>query len=59
VAEVFNVPLAHVGDLARYRLERRRWRGSWRNYYAVPWGPYYIWGATARILHGLAERMAP
>jgi len=23
----------------------------------VPYGPYYIWGATARILRGLAERM--
>jgi hypothetical protein len=24
----------------------------------VPWGPYYIWGATARMLRGLAERVA-
>jgi hypothetical protein len=23
----------------------------------VPYGPYYIWGATARILRGLAERV--
>jgi hypothetical protein len=23
----------------------------------VPYGPYYIWGATARMLRGLAERM--
>ncbi|MCI5040902.1 MAG: CoA pyrophosphatase, partial [Donghicola eburneus] len=22
----------------------------------VPYGPYYIWGATARVLRGLAER---
>ncbi|MBK5926267.1 CoA pyrophosphatase [Rhodobaculum claviforme] len=55
VAEVFAVPLAHLTDPARYRLERRRWRGVWRRYYVVPWGPYYIWGATARILHGLAR----
>jgi hypothetical protein len=39
-------------------IERRRWRGEWRRYYAVPYGPYYIWGATARILRGLAERVA-
>lgn len=58
VAEVFRVPLAHVTDLARFRVERRRWRGVWRQYYTVPWGPYYIWGATARILYGLARRMA-
>ncbi len=58
VAEVFAVPLAHVTEPARYRIERRRWRGTWRNYYVVPWGPYYIWGATARILHGLASQGA-
>ena len=56
VAEVFAVPLSHLTDPARYRIERRRWRNTWRNYYVVPWGPYYIWGATARILHGLATQ---
>lgn len=59
VAEVFRVPLTHVLDPARYRIEGRRWRGQRRLYFAVPWGPYYIWGATARILRGLADRMAP
>ncbi|MFN3643176.1 MAG: CoA pyrophosphatase [Gemmobacter sp.] len=58
VDEVFHVPLAHLADPARYRIERRMWRGQWRNYYTVPWGPYYIWGATARILRGLADRLA-
>lgn len=58
VDEVFAVPLSHLADLSRYRVERRQWRGQWRSYYAVPWGPYYIWGATARILRGLAGRMA-
>jgi 8-oxo-dGTP pyrophosphatase MutT (NUDIX family) len=58
VDEVFRVPLAQLTDLDRYRVERRMWRGQWRRYYAVPWGPYYIWGATARMLHGLAERLA-
>ncbi len=57
VDEAFAVPLAHLADPGRYRVERRSWRGHWRNYYVVPWGPYYIWGATARILHGLAGRM--
>ena len=45
-------------DRGRYVIERRLWQGQWRRYYAVPWGPYYIWGATARILRGLAERVA-
>lgn len=59
VDEVFSVPLAHLADRARYRVERRLWRGEWRRYYTVPYGPYYIWGATARILLGLAERLGP
>ena len=59
VDEVFTVPLSHLLDRNRYVIERRRWRGEWRRYYAVPYGPYYIWGATARILRGLAERVAP
>jgi len=58
VDEVFTVPLAHVTDPQNFRIERRRWRGEWRRYYAVPYGPYYIWGATARILRGLAERLS-
>lgn len=59
VEEAFTVPLAHVLDLSRYRVEQRLWRGGWRRYYVVPYGPYYIWGATARILHSLAERLQP
>ena len=58
VDEVFEVPLAHLADPARFRIEGRRWRGQRRLYYTVPWGPYYIWGATARILRGLADRLA-
>ncbi len=56
VEEVFSVPLDHVLTAANFAIERRRWRGQWRRYYAVPWGPYYIWGATARILRGMADR---
>ena len=57
VEEVFTVPLAHVLDPANYTVERRPWQGTWRRYYAVPYGPYYVWGATARILRGLADRL--
>jgi 8-oxo-dGTP pyrophosphatase MutT (NUDIX family) len=59
VDEVFAVPLSHVLAPAHYVIERRRWMGVWRRYYAVPYGPHYIWGATARILRGLAERVGP
>ncbi|NBD31206.1 MAG: CoA pyrophosphatase [Alphaproteobacteria bacterium] len=57
VAEIFRVPLAHVVDSGCFRVESRLWKGQRRHYYTVPFGPYYIWGATARILRGLAERM--
>lgn len=58
VDEVFRVPLSHVADPANFRIESRRWQGQRRYYFTVPYGPYYIWGATARILRGLADRMA-
>lgn len=55
VAEAFEVPLAYLTDAASFRVRRREWRGAWRHYYAVPWGPWYVWGATARILRGMAS----
>jgi 8-oxo-dGTP pyrophosphatase MutT (NUDIX family) len=58
VEEIFEVPLSHLVDAANFRIEGRRWQGRRRYYYTVPWGPYYIWGATARILRGLADRMS-
>ncbi|MYF89464.1 MAG: CoA pyrophosphatase [Boseongicola sp. SB0676_bin_33] len=57
VAEAFEVPLEHVMNPGRFLIESRRWRGKRRFYFVVPWGPYYIWGATARILRALADRM--
>lgn len=56
VAEVFRVPLSFLMDPANYGIEGRLWRGMRREYYVVPFGPYYIWGATARILKSLADR---
>lgn len=58
VAEAFFVPFSHVTNLSRYRVEGRRWRGQRRQFYVAPFGPYYIWGATARILQSLAARVA-
>ena len=57
VAEVFEAPFAHVMNPSNYLIEGRRWRGQRRQYFTVPWGPYYIWGATARMLRALADRM--
>lgn len=57
VEEVFYVPLSHVLDASRYAIQSRRWRGQRRAYFAVPFGPYYIWGATARMLRAWTDRM--
>ena len=58
VEEVFEVPLSYLGTPAHYMVEGRFWAGHRRNYYVVPYGPYYIWGATARILRAFAERLS-
>ena len=58
VEEVFDVPLSHLLDPERYQVHGRSWLGQKRYYFTVPWGPYYIWGATARICRVLADRLA-
>jgi 8-oxo-dGTP pyrophosphatase MutT (NUDIX family) len=55
VDEVFTVPLSHLLEPENFTIESRRWRGRSRRYYTVPFGPYYIWGATARILRSMAD----
>ncbi len=57
VDEVFEVPLSHVLTPGNYLIQARYWQGNLRYYYTVPYGPYYIWGATARILRAFAESM--
>ncbi len=58
VDEIFRVPLPHVLDPGNYAIESRIWRGVPRKFHTVPWGPYYIWGATARMLRHLADAAA-
>ena len=59
VDEVFAVPLDHVLDPANYLVQSRRWRGQIRHYFVVPFGPYYIWGATARMLRSWTQIIQP
>ncbi|MDO5640954.1 MAG: CoA pyrophosphatase [Paracoccus sp. (in: a-proteobacteria)] len=58
VAEVFTLPFAHIANPAHYRQEGRTWLGQHRSYRVAPYGPYYLWGATAQILMGLANRLS-
>ena len=50
VAEVFEVPFAHFQEPANFHLRSRLVNGLERRYYEVPYGDYYIWGATAAML---------
>jgi 8-oxo-dGTP pyrophosphatase MutT (NUDIX family) len=58
VHEVFEVPFAFLMNLENFQVHGRVWNGHLRKYYVLPYGPHYIWGATARILRALAENMA-
>lgn len=57
VAEVFEVPLAFVLDVANHELHSREVNGIARHYYVLPYQEYFIWGATAAILVELARRL--
>lgn len=59
VAEVFEVPLGFLLDPENHKRHRMEYQGRMREYYAMPYGDRYIWGATAgmlvslsRLLHG-------
>lgn len=55
VAEVFEVPLTHFLDPANHEQHSMMHEGKLRRYRAMPYRDYYIWGATAAILHSLYE----
>ena len=55
VSEVFKVPLEFLLDSKRYSEHSFTWNGEKRLFLAVPYGPYYIWGATARILYNFSK----
>jgi len=57
VADVFEVPLAFVMDIANHRKASRDWKGVTRYYYEMPFGERYIWGVTAGILRNLYEKI--
>lgn len=57
VAEVFEPPLAFLLDPSNHQRRRVHWQGSWREFWAMPWEGYYIWGATAGMLVSLQRRL--
>lgn len=57
VAEIFEVPLEFLMTVANHQRHSREWQGRQRNFYAMPYGERYIWGATAGILRIMYERL--
>ena len=59
VAEVFEVPLSFLMDPANHRLHAVTLPdGKQRLYFSMPWGPYFIWGATAALIRNLYHHLA-
>jgi 8-oxo-dGTP pyrophosphatase MutT (NUDIX family) len=58
VDEVFEVPFDFILDPANHQRHFREGPDGQRRYfYALPYGPHYIWGATAAMLVNLAEAL--
>lgn len=53
VAEAFEVPLEFLLDPVNHKRHRAEHGGRMREYHAMPWHGYYIWGATAGMLVSL------
>lgn len=57
VQAAFEVPLSFLLDRRNHKLESAMWQGIRRKYYAMPYGDYFIWGATAAMLVNLCDVM--
>ncbi len=57
VAEAFEVPLAFLLDPANHKRHSLHYRGALRHFFAMPYGDYFIWGATAGMIRSLTERL--
>lgn len=57
VDEIFELPLDFLMGADNYKLERKFWRGKYRQYYVLEYEDYFIWGATAGMLKNLADKL--
>ena len=55
VEEIFEVPLAFFLNRANHQKHSVDLSGVPRSYYAMPFGDYYIWGATAGMIVNLID----
>jgi 8-oxo-dGTP pyrophosphatase MutT (NUDIX family) len=57
VEAVFEFPFSALLDPATPRRQKQHVRGQWREYWVWPHPEYFIWGATAAIMHHLAGKL--
>lgn len=55
VADIFEVPLDFLIDPKNHKRHSQIFNGVERQFYAMPYGNRYIWGATAAMLINLYE----
>jgi 8-oxo-dGTP pyrophosphatase MutT (NUDIX family) len=55
VEEIFQVPLEFVIDPRNRERRSRDVDGAPRDFWAIPYGGYFIWGATAGMLVNLSD----
>ncbi len=56
VDEIFELPVEFMMDVKNFKKESVIYEGERREFWALPFNDYYIWGATAAILRELAGR---
>jgi 8-oxo-dGTP pyrophosphatase MutT (NUDIX family) len=58
VETIFEVPLDFVLDPVNHKMETRLIKGIERDFFAMPYRDFYIWGLTARLLVSLSNTLA-
>ncbi|TNE62849.1 MAG: CoA pyrophosphatase [Alphaproteobacteria bacterium] len=55
VDSAFEVPFDFLMDRRNHKRQSAFWKGQMREYYAMPYMDYHIWGATAAMLVNLCD----
>lgn len=58
VADIFEVPLAHLLEPGNHIEQAVEWQGRERRYFEIVWEGRRIWGATAAMIVNLGRRLA-
>lgn len=59
VAEVFEVPLSFLLDRTNHRKCSKVFLGKQRYFWSMPYGDFFIWGATAGMIRNFCDIVKP